>query len=211
MKKVYSWFLIPVLAFIFWGAGLSGITLGQQTTGAKIEELRNRLNSLEADMQKMQSGVNEFSKALVASIDQRMQAAKSKAVILNPLSRKVSKIETNIGNFLLAVSRMDKIDNGYRVYLQIGNPNAATYGDVKFRVYWGKSLTSDDNYDKWRQSLKGAEFAYTGNLEAGVWTDIAVDLKPADFDQTQYIECDMDVNTVKLQKARILETDNTLK
>ncbi len=183
----------------------------EQSNAAKIDDLRSRVAVLEGNVQTLQTGINDFSKTLVRNVDQQLQLAKSRSVVINPLSRKVSKIETNTGTFLLAVSRMEKIDKGYRLYLQIGNTNAATYGDVKFRFFWGSAMpesSADNAYEKWRQSLTGAEFAYTGTLEAGVWTDIAVELKPSEYNQLQYVECEMEVNTVKLQKARIAEADS---
>lgn len=191
--------LLPVIAF------------AESTSTTKVDDLKKRVAVLEENFQDLQTGINDFSKTLVHSVSQQLQEAKSTSVVINPLSRKVSKIETNTGTFLLAVSRMDKIEGGYRLYLQVGNTNAATYGDVKFRLFWGNTLNTankDVTYEKWRQSLSGAEFAYTGTLEAGVWTDIAVDLKPVEYDQLKYIECEMEVNTVKLQKARLPSLDN---
>ncbi|MCC6758632.1 MAG: DUF3251 domain-containing protein [Candidatus Omnitrophica bacterium] len=205
MKKCLAVFLILTLA-------QAGVALAQQASSAKVEELRKRVEKLEDYTEKLESGLNDFSKNLVSNLDQQLQGVRSNAVVVNPLSRKVSKIESNTGTFLLAVSRMDKIDGGYRLFLQIGNPNAATYGDVKFRVFWGSqfnAVSATMTYDKWRQTLKGSEFVYSGALEAGVWTDIAVDLKPAEYSQLQYIECEMEVNTVKLQKARPLEADTS--
>lgn len=205
MKKYFL-----VIAVVFLAAQASPAD-AQQASAAKVEELRKRVEKLEEYTEKLQAGLNDFSKNLVSNLDQQLQAVRSNAVVVNPLSRKVSKIETNTGTFLLAVSRMDKSGEGYRLFLQIGNPNAATYGDVKLRLYWGSpfsAVSATTTYDKWRQSLKGSEFVYAGTLEAGVWTDIAVDLKPAAYSQLQYIECEMEVNTVKLQKARALETEN---
>ncbi len=181
-----------------------------QVTGSSSQDLRSRVTALEVSTRKLQASMNEFSTNLVKNLDQQLQAATTKTVVLEPLSRKVTKIETNTGMFLVSVQRLDKIDKGYRLYLQIGNPNAATYGDAKIRVYWGGKW--DPNlpsfpYDKWRQSLAGAEFVYSGSLEAGTWTDIAVDLKPAEFSQVQHIECEMEVNTVKLQKLRNFDSD----
>jgi hypothetical protein len=192
----------------------ANVAFAQQASAAKVEELRKRVEKLEEYTEKLEEGLNNFSKNLVSNLDQQLQTVRSNAVVINPLSRKVMKIESNTGTFLLAVSRMDKKDNGYRLYLQIGNPNAATYGDVKLRLYWGSefsTVSATTTFDKWHQSLKGAEFVYSGTLEAGVWTDIAVDLKPAEYSQLQHIECEMEVNTVKLQKARALEADTQIR
>lgn len=201
MSKKYK--LLNILFLVFAAVLLSAWPAGAQN--AKIDELRNRVDAMEDYMQKMQSAVNEFSKSLVANVDQQLQMARSNAVTLNPTSRKVTRIDTNIGLFLISVQRMDKIDKGYRLFLQIGNPNAAAYGDVKLRIFWGakpEETLVGPAYTTWHQSLAGAEYVYPGTLEAGSWTDIAVDLKPAEFSQVQYIECEMDVNTVRLQKLR---------
>ncbi len=210
MKSFFHYFLpLVVVTSIF---DFSSAFAAEQGNAAKIDDLRNRVAVLEGNVQTLQTGINDFSKTLVRNVDQQLQLAKSRAVVINPLSRKVSKIETNTGTFLLAVSRMEKMDKGYRLYLQIGNTNAATYGDIKFRFFWGSVMPvspTENVYEKWRQSLTGAEFVYTGTLEAGVWTDIAVELKPAEYNQLQYVECEMEVNTVKLQKARIVEADSS--
>lgn len=207
-------FIRRCIMLIVCGLLLPVMVFAQTSSTVKVDDLKKRVAVLEENFQDLQTGINDFSKTLVRSVSQQLQEAKSTSVVINPLSRKVSKIETNTGTFLIAVSRMDKIDGGYRLYLQVGNTNAATYGDVKFRLYWGNTLNTADKdvtYEKWRQSLSGAEFAYTGTLEAGVWTDIAVDLKPVEYDQLKYIECEMEVNTVKLQKARLPAVDNSLR
>lgn len=209
MKVAFVFTVALILVVVSNGPSVHA---AEQSVASKIEDLRDRVAVLEDNVEGLQNGVNDFSKTLVRNVDLQLQRLNSKAVVINPLSRKVLKIETNTGAFLLAVSRMDKIDKGYRLYLQIGNANAATYGDVKFRFFWGSampSLSTDNKvYEKWRQSLTGAEFAYTGTLEAGVWTDIAVELKPAEYNQLQYVECEMEVNTVRLQKSRVAEAEN---
>ncbi len=210
MMKCLRAYLVSVFFLVCFFAMATAVSFAaDQTMNAKIEDLRARVTTLEENVQKLQEGINDFSKTLVHNVDMQLAHSQSRAVVINPLSRKVSKIETNTGIFLLAVSRMEKMDKGYRLYLQIGNTNAATYGDVKFRLFWGSAMptSSTDNnaYEKWRQSLTGAEYVYSGTLEAGVWTDIAVELKPAEYSQLQYVECEMEVNTVKLQKARIAE------
>lgn len=215
MKNSQKYFIVAVMSFVCsWELVLPGFAQSQQNSNVKIDELRSRVAALEDYTQKLQGSLNDFSRNLVSNVDQQLQTVKSNAVVVNPLSKKVSKIETNTGTFLLAVSRMDKIDKGYRLYLQIGNPNSANYGDVKLRLFWGSienPSAGKMTYEKWRQSLTGSEFVYSGVLEAGVWTDIAVDLKPAEYSQLHYIECEMEVNTVRLQKSRNFDSVDPLR
>ena len=210
--KHYYFFLLLglALAFFSWGVSRSEAAIAQQNVNVKVEDLRKRVAALEDYTQKLQSSMNDFSKNLVNNVDQQLQDIKRRFAVLSPVSSKVVKIETNTGIFLISVQRMDKIDKGYRLYLQVGNPNAATYGDAKLRLFWGPKRdeqSANAPNENWRQSLAGAEYVYPGMLEAGAWTDIVVDLKPAEFSQVQYIECEMDVSTVKLQKTKFSQID----
>lgn len=179
----------------------------QPSLNAKLAELETRVQALEEYSEKLQKSLNSFSQKLVNTVDEQLRAAAGETAVLNPISRKVTKIETNTGTFLVSIQKTEKLSNGdgYRLYLQVGNPHGATYGDVKIRLYWGtKWDPSYQNvpYEEWRNSLTGGEYVYNGLLESGVWTDIAVDLIPAAYNQLQYVECQMEVNTVKLQKAK---------
>ena len=94
------------------------------------------------------------------------------------------------------------IENGVRVYFNIGNPNFADYKDVKLKLFWGAKWNSASNtsYDNWRQSLVGAEYSFPGPLPKGKWTSLKIDLAFASGQQLDYIECEMEVLTVELSE-----------
>lgn len=167
-------------------------------------DLRMRVKVLEDYVEKFKPSLDEFSQDLLNNIDRRIQVATDKIVVLNPVSRRFVKIEASAGTFLIAVQKMEKIERGYRLVLNIGNPNTPTYSGVKLTLRWGKKWDESfahSSYEQWRSSLTGAEYTYVGALEPGVWTEVAVDLVPADEKQFEHIECEIEVNTVKLQKV----------
>ena len=96
---------------------------------------------------------------------------------------------------------MEKTDKGYLLHLFVGNPYSVKYTGAKIRLHWGKKW--DPSYAKlsfggWRQSLVGAQYSFDGALEAGRWTEIAVDLSPAD--SLEYVECEMSISTALLSQ-----------
>jgi hypothetical protein len=129
-----------------------------------------------------------------------MQGVNKRTVVLNPYSKGYQSIETNTGYFLIAVDRVEAIDNGTRVYLHIGNPNFADYQNFKLKLIWGSPWAGEQvmSYDQWRQTLTGAEYTFQGRIEKGKWNEMAVDLTPAQGNQISYLECEMDVASVDL-------------
>ncbi len=197
--------VIFTLSFIFIANILK--TTEAQQEWQKIDDLERKVEALEKYIEKLRPTLDGLTKNLLENIDERMEALADKVIVLNPVSKKFSKIETNAGEFLLAVHKMEKIENGYRLVLHIGNPNQAVYGGVKLKLRWGKKWEASfikPTYEEWRRSLTIGQYSYLGSLESGRWTEVTVDLVPAQFQQIEYIECEMEVNTIQLQKVNTL-------
>ena len=165
----------------------------------QVEVLEARVQALENYIDKLPSTMKDFSKSVTNNMDMRVKEATSDVILLNPVSNKFSKIETNVGTFLISVNRMEKTDKGYLLYLFVGNPYAIKYTGAKIRLLWGKKW--DPSYAKisfegWRQSLTGAQYSFDGALDPGKWTEIAVDLSPVE--SLEYVECEMSVATAML-------------
>ena len=169
----------------------------------RMEHLETRMGVLEGYLDELAPRLNSFSSELYKSVDQRLELATGQVAALSPISRKFTKIQTNAGTFLLAIADTEKLANGYRLTLKIGNPNAAVYSGARFKDFLGPGLGSQETWrptyvEEWRQSLAGAEFSYKGDLVPGVWTQVIVDLVPATASQFEYIECQMEVDGVQL-------------
>ena len=196
-KKIFVWFIAMVLLF-------SRQAGAESQAERRLDNLEARVTGLEEYVKKLQPSFQDFSSGLMANVDLRIKAATDKIVVLNPASRRFTKIEANSGTFLISVQKMEKIDNGYQLLLNIGNPNTPTYSGIKMVFRWGQKWDPSFaklTYEEWRRSLQAAEYTYNGVLEPGSWTDVAVDLVPAQVNLIEYIECEMEINTVKLEKV----------
>lgn len=166
-----------------------------------LVELSNDLNkSIQEYTKGLESSLDSYSRKLQINIDERLSRIDSTSVVLNPFSREYQSIKTNTGFFLLAVEKLESIENGVRLHLNIGNPNFADYQDFKIKLIWGQKWAGEHviAYDEWRGSLTGAEFTFRGKIKKGKWNPMTVDLIPAVQGQLGYLECELNVSSVEL-------------
>jgi len=151
----------------------------------------------------LETSLTDFSQGLQADVDQRLAVVDKKSVVLDPTSKEFQRIDTNTGVFLISVDKLEKIDDGYRLALNVGNPNYADYRDFSIQLLWGDKWDGGriKSYEQWRSSLKGAEYSFQGALKKGQWSRVEVDIAPADSSQLGYIECRMAVLSVEMQKS----------
>lgn len=190
-----------VLAFVLSLRICPIVVAADEDLKKEIAELKDRVVSLEDYVNRLQPSLEEFSRHLLNQTDLKVKALSDKVIVLNPISKSVVKIESNSAAFLITVKEMEKLDNGARLHLQIGNPNAVTFNGVTLRMRWGHSWDpsfAQPTYEEWRSSLVEQEFAFEGDLPNGKWTEFAVDLVPTVPGQLEYIECEMEVKNVML-------------
>ena len=166
-----------------------------------LVELSNDLNSsIQQYTNDLESSLEAYSGKLQKNLDQRLDGLNRKTVMLNPFSKAYQTIQTNTGTFLIAVERVEPIERGVRLHINIGNPNYADYRNFKLKFIWGRKRSGEYaiSYDRWRQSLRGVEFTFNGRIEKGKWNAMAVDLVPVEQGQLSYLECEMSVSSVEL-------------
>ena len=161
-----------VLSVCIFFLGLSPAIAQEDSAQKKISDLEVRVQALEAYVEKLNTNLNVFSKDLLSQIDMKVKAGSDKIVGINPGSKTFTKVETNSGMFLIAVNKFQRTEEGYRLLLNIGNPNAAIYNGMRFKLRWGKRWDADSiiKYDAWRASLISGEYTYGGELPPGQWT-----------------------------------------
>ncbi|MDP2654795.1 MAG: DUF3251 domain-containing protein [Candidatus Omnitrophota bacterium] len=192
----------PVLAAVVVIAALFVPTLSAEDSSQDPSLLEARVSALEDYTQKLGDSLKQYSEGLISSVETKIKAENGRVIALNPVSRKFSKIETNAGMLLIAVQKMQRLENGYRMLLNIGNPHAAAFGTITLKLRWGRTWDAGQgavSYDDWRNSLTAGEYVYKGRLVPGEWTEVTVELVPAGANQLEYIECAMDVGSVELQ------------
>jgi hypothetical protein len=194
-----------VLAFMMlFMMSFSSTSSAQTAARGQIPEMEARISALEDYIEKLQLSLEKVSVNLQKNVDQRIESYLNRTVIINPASRKLYKVDTNSGAFLIAIKQMSKSLDGYILHMNVGNPNGAAFSDVTITLKWGKKWDksmANVKYQQWRDSLYGADYTFDGTLEAGTWTEIVVELSPIEPGMLEYLECQMQVNTVLLLQA----------
>jgi uncharacterized coiled-coil protein SlyX len=117
-----------------------------------------------------------------------------------------SRINTHSGFFLVALKDVEPYLDGYKVNLDVGNPLAATYKNLKFQVSWGKKFdinqfTNDANaYQTWSTNLHSKEISVPDDLSAGTWNKVQLVLSPAKSDELSYISIKLSTDTASLKQ-----------
>ncbi len=179
-----------------------------QTLENYIEGFQPTLNKFSEDMrntvqtyhQGLESDLNKYYLKLQDKLDQRLSTLDNRSIVLDTSGKTFQRLDTDSGMFLISIEKLERIDNGVRLHMNIGNINFADFADYKIKLVWGKKWTGgevSDSYSAWRRGLTGAEFHFQGALIKGVWNPVKIDLVPADL--VEYIECGMVVSTVILE------------
>ncbi len=167
----------------------------------KVAALEARVEDLENHVKEITPHINSVSKNIMNHVESQIKDIKNTVIVLNPVSNKFVKIETNVGTFLISVNKMEQTEKGYLLYIYIGNPYGITYSGATIRLRWGKKWDRSFaklSFQGWRQSLTGAQYTFPGAMEPGKWTDVVVDVSPAD--QLEYVECELDIGTAVLTR-----------
>lgn len=168
---------------------------------ATILELSTTLNqSIQEYTQGLEASLEDYSRKLQINIEERMNARDKKVVVLNPYARSYQAIESNSGIFLIAIEQVEAIDNGFRLRLNIGNPNYADFQNFQLKFFWGPGWGGSPvmPYTDWHSHLNGAEFTFQGKIEKGMWNAMTVDLISAEKNDLGYLECELSVSGVEL-------------
>ena len=191
---------------VLWVMVVSALSVpaAAQDTQVAVRNLEKRVTAIEQYVRELQTRLDLFSKSLVCATEQQIESAVGRKAVLNPFSEKFVKVETNSGSLLVGVSQIEQVDRGYRLVLQIGNPSSVGYGDLGITLRWGRKWDQSYaklSYEKWRSSLGGGKYAYPGQIPPGSWVEVAVDMVPADYEDREYIECEIEAGSVLLQKS----------
>src|SRR5262245_44533278 len=149
----------------------------------------------------LETGLNKYSERLERNIETKLLGINEKTIELDVRNQEYKKIDTTTGQFLISVVSAEPVKGGYKLALQIGNPNYANFRDFELRIVWGKAWNqgSSMTYQQWRDSLTGAVYNFKGDLLKGMWNPVEVELIPATAEDLAYIECEMGVAAIELE------------
>jgi hypothetical protein len=109
-------------------------------------------------------------------------------------------VTTAVGRFYLSLENAEPYLDGYRVALDVGNPNFVTFNGFKISAIWA-GVPGNKDWGKKRVSQK-REFSFTETLQPGAWTRVRIELSPAAPDDIKLIELSIETNQLSLRKTR---------
>jgi len=117
-------------------------------------------------------------------------------------------VRGRFGVFLVSVKNVEPYLDGYRVTFEVGNPQYATFSNLKIKTVWGSKFeyskaTNDVNYvENYNASLKRKEFSQADKLLPGSWNKVSIVLSPAKSDELAAFSISFDAETVSLSTPR---------
>jgi hypothetical protein len=158
--------------------------------------------SLQSYTKHLETSLVEYSSRLEAGLKEQMKGLNYKKVVLNLSNQTFQRVDSDAGTFLIAIDKVEELNNGFRLHLNVGNPNYADYNNFKIKLFWGERWTPEGQktLEDWQKTLTGAEFSFQGTIKKGMWNPFAIDLVPANSKQLEYLECELEVLGIELQR-----------
>ena len=153
-----KWMKYGVIILIIFAIGVS----------IQLVKFEKRLNNLESDIFLNKLKINGLS---------------TKTAVITPTQKGFS----NMGEFLVAVKKVEPYLDGYKIYLLIGNPTNVTYEGFNLKVKHGRE-TDFKNYRLWKKSLKEKNISFVEKLLPGYWNEIELILAPAKPEEIKHIK-----------------------
>lgn len=163
------------------------------------EELQNNIQKYTKGLEQ---SLQNYSDQLQEQLNTQMKSMDKKMIVLDLNNPAFQSIESNAGNFLISVDRVEKLPTGeYRVYMNIGNYNYADYKGFRIKLLWGSKFYPgySQKIEEWRDTLTGAEYTFEGYIRKGVWNQVEIDIKAADTASLAYVEMELAVMSVELK------------
>ena len=130
-----------------------------------------------------------------------------RSVKLDPSKPGFDTITSGEGTiFFISLEQVESFLDGYKIFLNLGNPYAAQFSDTKFTVSWNKRVPDDiPDYQKWKaewkKGMRSEEFSNLTALKAGAWTRIVVVLARTKADELGWLILgDLSASRVALNK-----------
>jgi Protein of unknown function (DUF3251) len=122
--------------------------------------------------------------------------------LLDPASKSYSRVDSQVGFFLMSCQNVQPFLDGYKVTLHVGNPQNTDYSGFKLKTRWGSKYKGDWSDQpavaNWLHSLKTQEFTFTSTLLRGRWNEAEITLGETSLDQMGALQVSIDANVVSL-------------
>jgi hypothetical protein len=117
---------------------------------------------------------------------------------LNTSTKDYSVLQNDLGKFLISVQNVEKYANGYKLTLNIGNPNAITFNNVLATFSYGTPYDKSKDWKVWLDSLKTSQAYISKPLLAATWNRVVVVVAPAKEEDIGFITISLQTSQVQL-------------
>jgi hypothetical protein len=163
-------------------------------TSGRVAAIHAELDSL-----KMALRLAEFRLDLVA-------LPRYETATFDPVaSQGYSRIDSNVGPFLVSMNNIQSYGDGVRVAIEIGNLNSATYSGGRLAVTWGPRVPDfrgpeTDSYADWQRKLRQDTISFTDVILPGAWNRVSFVLPGTNMADFGHIEIGISVDRLSLRR-----------
>lgn len=172
------WFVMALCFGCDW-APVASKTSQLATTRSEVSALAERVVRLENELRWV-----------------KLRDEGNTTAFLSPEKNGFEVVETSVGRFYVSLRGIAPYGDGFKVKVNIGNPQDATYENVKVEIKWGKRIpdTSFLNDD----TAHTLEVPVYRKVRAGSWNPLDIVVAPASRDEVGALELKLQVPTVFL-------------
>lgn len=195
----------------------------QVTDEKKIEQLN--LQGLQADINYLQNDLID-SRVKIQNLSEKIDALNIELDILRNenihfnckyLRKEFYTINIGSGVLFVSIKEAKPYLNGYRLSLEIGNPNFATYinpeinlsWNISFHQHWknqSEAMEKQKNTKEkiqiplWEDTLQKKSYCSLKRFLPGIWNEVEIDIPNVTLDQLECCELSIKAGTVILSK-----------
>ena len=159
----------------------------------KPKDFSSRISEIDRKVDAVNSSLSEVRVQLISQ--------DYKTAYLSPDSDNFTRLDSSIASFFVSISKVSSYADGYKIQLNLGNPNYASFQHVKLNVTWGKRFDLKKyTFQEIQDSKHSKEIALQKSLKPGSWNTTEVIIAPASKDEIGSIMISLDTPSVILSR-----------
>lgn len=186
LKKNWLSLLAVVVAFI---------SLADADNKVPADNNSIQLINLESKITDLDSKISSVETQLFT-----LRLENSPNAVLSTTTKDYDIINNKLGKFFVSVQDIKKYANGYKIILNIGNPNSVTYLDAKAILKYGPPYDNKKTFEEWQNSQKSIESAITKPLVPGTWNKVELIAAPAKEEDLGNMYLGLEISRVSLNQ-----------
>ncbi len=122
-----------------------------------------------------------------------------KKATFTPDNTGFSRLDSSISSFLVSLKKAIPYADGYKLHINLGNPNYASFQDPVLTITWSKRHDyKKHNFDEVEKSKRTKKVSLLKMVRAGSWNSTEVIIAPATPEEIGEITLEIDTPTAHL-------------